>query len=121
MVVTEKCNVYSFGVIALEVLMGRHPEEILSFSSSSDQNLMLADVLDSRLLPPVNRKVIQEIILVSIIAFACLRSKPKSRPTMKRVSQEFLAQKTSFTKSLREISISELRNHEMYLYDEHDG
>ncbi|KAJ0098708.1 hypothetical protein Patl1_22170 [Pistacia atlantica] len=123
MVVTEKCDVYSFGVVALEVLMGRHPEEILSLSSSSSstQNVMLIDVLDSRLSPPVNRIVKQEIMLVSTIAFACLRSKPKSRPTMKRVSQEFLKQKTSFAKSFGEISISELRNQEMYLFDEHDA
>ncbi|KAJ0043430.1 hypothetical protein Pint_19267 [Pistacia integerrima] len=122
MVVTEKCDVYSFGVVALEVLMGRHPEEILSLSSSSStQNVMLIDVLDSRLSPPVNRIIKQEIMLVSTIAFACLRSKPKSRPTMKRVSQEFLKQKTSFAKSFGEISISELRNQEMYLFDEHDA
>ncbi|KAJ0043426.1 hypothetical protein Pint_19263 [Pistacia integerrima] len=72
MVVTEKCDVYSFGVVALEVLMGRHPEEILSLSSSSSstQNVMLIDVLDSRLSPPVNRIVKQEIMLVSTIAFA---------------------------------------------------
>ena len=29
MVVTEKCNVYSFGVVALETLIGRHPTELL--------------------------------------------------------------------------------------------
>ncbi|KAJ0043429.1 hypothetical protein Pint_19266 [Pistacia integerrima] len=106
MVVTEKCDVYSFGVVALEVLMGRHPEEILSLSSSSSstQNVMLIDVLDSRLSPPVNQIVKQEIMLVSTIAFAYLRSKPKYRPTMKRVSPEFLKQKTSFAKFFGEIS-----------------
>ncbi|KAK9019255.1 hypothetical protein V6N11_053781 [Hibiscus sabdariffa] len=29
MVVTEKCDVYSFGVLALEILMGKHPGELL--------------------------------------------------------------------------------------------
>ena len=29
MAITEKCDVYSFGVMALETLMGRHPQEIL--------------------------------------------------------------------------------------------
>ncbi|CAL5387461.1 unnamed protein product [Camellia sinensis] len=30
MVVTEKCDAYSFGVVALETIMGRHPGELLS-------------------------------------------------------------------------------------------
>ena len=95
MAVTEKCDVYSFGVVALEVLMGSHPADLLSsLSSSSDGKIMLIDVLDQRLPPPVDRKVVQDIILVSIVAFACLQSKPKSRPTMQRISQEFLTGKS---------------------------
>ncbi|KAK9195625.1 hypothetical protein WN943_003750 [Citrus x changshan-huyou] len=87
MVVTEKCDVYSFGVVALEILMGRHPGELLSsLSSSSGPKIMLINVLDQRLSPPVNQKIVQDIILVSTIAFACLSSQPKSRPTMQRIS-----------------------------------
>lgn len=81
MVVTEKCDVYSFGVVALEILMGRQPGELLSSlssSSSSDQNIMLLDVLDPRLSPPVDRMVVRDIVLVSTILFACLCSNPKS-------------------------------------------
>ncbi|KAK9019848.1 hypothetical protein V6N11_054356 [Hibiscus sabdariffa] len=29
MVVTEKCNVYSYGVLAFKILMGNHPGELL--------------------------------------------------------------------------------------------
>ncbi|GLU06637.1 hypothetical protein SLE2022_236510 [Rubroshorea leprosula] len=92
-VVTEKCDVYSFGVVALEVLMGRHPRELLTLLSKpySLQNVMLSDVLDTRLLPPRSRNVIQSIVVAVMLALACLRAKPKSRPTMKYVSQQFVA------------------------------
>ena len=87
MVVTKKCDVYSFGVVVLEVLMGRHPQELLSsLSSSTDQNIMLIDVLDQRLLLPVDHTVVQDVVLASSIALACLHSEPKARPTTKSVS-----------------------------------
>jgi hypothetical protein len=42
MKVTKKCDVYNFGVVALEILMERHPTELLtSLASSSSQNMML--------------------------------------------------------------------------------
>ncbi|KAG2675620.1 hypothetical protein I3760_12G013800 [Carya illinoinensis] len=51
MKVTEKCDVYSFGVLALEILMGKHPGDfICSLSSpSAMKNIKLKDVLDRRL------------------------------------------------------------------------
>ncbi|KAH9768655.1 MDIS1-interacting receptor like kinase 2 [Citrus sinensis] len=119
MIVTEKSDVYSFGVVALEVLMGKHPGELLSsLSSSLDKNIKLIDLLDPRLSPPVDQKIWQDIILVSTVAFSCLRSQPKSRPTMQLVSNEFIARnKTPMQKPFQEISILELRNQEMYLVD----
>ncbi|KAJ4719109.1 putative Receptor protein kinase [Melia azedarach] len=97
MVVTEKCDVYSFGVVALEVLLGTHPKDLLSSSSSSlssfDQRTRLIDVLDQRLLPPTNPKLVEDLVLIAILAFSCLEAKPKSRPTMQDLSQEFLAHK----------------------------
>ncbi|KAH9657239.1 MDIS1-interacting receptor like kinase 2 [Citrus sinensis] len=112
MVVTEKCDAYSFGVVALEVLMGRHPGELLSSlsSPSSDQKIMLIDVLDPRLSPPVDRMVMQDIVLVTTVALACLHSKPKFRPTMQRVCQEFLTCKIALVNPFEEISIWQLRN-----------
>ncbi|XP_031281003.1 MDIS1-interacting receptor like kinase 2-like [Pistacia vera] len=119
MVVTEKCDVYSFGVVALEVLMGRHPGELLSsLSSSPNQNMMLIDLLDPRLPCLADTIVVQDIALISRIAFACLSSKPKSRPTMHRVSHEFLGRKTSLAKPFHEISISEMRNQNIYAIGE---
>ncbi|MFQ6630695.1 hypothetical protein Gotur_008570, partial [Gossypium turneri] len=85
LVVTEKCDVYSFGVLALEILMGKHPGDIA---------------------------------FVAIIAFACLRTKPKARPTMKLVSQEFLHIKSPISMPLHEISLIELKNYEMFMSGE---
>ncbi|KAL5739236.1 hypothetical protein ACOSQ2_028416 [Xanthoceras sorbifolium] len=111
MVVTEKCDVYSFGVVALETLMGRHPRDLLSsLASSSNQGIMLLDILDPRLSPPVDQMIAHDIVLVSSVAFASLHRNPKSRPSMQRVSREFLAYKTPMSKPIHEISIVELRN-----------
>ncbi|XP_019163105.1 PREDICTED: MDIS1-interacting receptor like kinase 2-like [Ipomoea nil] len=57
MEVTEKCDVYSFGVLALEVIMGKHPGDLITsiFSSPTSTShgvLLLKDVLDSRLSTP---------------------------------------------------------------------
>ncbi|XP_059639804.1 MDIS1-interacting receptor like kinase 2-like [Cornus florida] len=116
MVVNEKCDVYSFGVVALETLMGRHPGEFLqSLASASTQNMMLNDVLDARLPPPSRGVVAQDVVLVATLAFACLHSEPKYRPTMSRVSQEFLIFKYSLAKPLPKVSLSQLMNQDMHL------
>ncbi|XP_065617101.1 MDIS1-interacting receptor like kinase 2-like [Quercus suber] len=116
MKVTEKSDVYSFGVVALEILMGRHPGELLT-SLSSSQSVMLIEILDKRL-PPPNRLVAHDIFLVAAISFACLRAKPKSRPTMKSVSQEFLCHKKPKMNPLHAVSVWQLRNQETYMVGE---
>ncbi|XP_050243562.1 MDIS1-interacting receptor like kinase 2-like isoform X1 [Quercus robur] len=116
MKVTEKSDVYSFGVVALEILMGRHPGELLT-SLSSSQSVMLNEILDKRL-PPPNRLVAQDVFLVAAISFACLRAKPKSRPTMKSVSQEFLCHKKPIMNPLHAVSVWQLRNQESYMFGE---
>ncbi|KAL2337509.1 hypothetical protein Fmac_011955 [Flemingia macrophylla] len=63
--VTEKCDVYSFGVVALETLMGRHPRELISsLSNSTTQNMLLNDLLDTRLPFPNFQKDVQDIMFV---------------------------------------------------------
>ena len=115
MVVTEKGDAYSFGVVALETIMGRHPEDFLSSLSlsSSNQDVFLKDVLDPRLSLPADEPIGQDIVLVATIAFACLRSNPKFRPTMERVSHEFLSHKATLKKPFHEISISQLWQQEL--------
>ncbi|XP_022740873.1 probable leucine-rich repeat receptor-like protein kinase At1g35710 isoform X2 [Durio zibethinus] len=88
MKVTEKCDIYSFGVLALEVIFGAHPGDLISVlpSSSLEMRLLVNDVLDQRLLPPAT-EVQDKVIAVMKIAFMCLAVNPHSRPTMYTVSQ----------------------------------
>ncbi|CBI15573.3 unnamed protein product, partial [Vitis vinifera] len=88
MKVTEKCDVYSFGVLALEVMRGRHPGDLISSLSDSPgkDNVVLKDVLDPRLPPPTFRDE-AEVTSVIQLATACLNGSPQSRPTMQMVSQ----------------------------------
>ncbi|KEH21567.1 probable leucine-rich repeat receptor-like protein kinase At1g35710 [Medicago truncatula] len=114
MAVNEKCDVYSFGVVALETLVGRHPGDLLSsLQSSSTQSLKLCQVLDQRLPLPNNEIVIRHIIHVAIVAFACLTIDPRSRPTMKRVSQSFVTELTPLSIPLSEISVQQLMSEEL--------
>ncbi|XP_027928611.1 MDIS1-interacting receptor like kinase 2-like [Vigna unguiculata] len=117
MVVNEKCDVYSFGVVALETLMGKHPKEILSSlqSISTDDGIKLCEILDQRL-PHPTFSVLQDIVVVAIVAFACLNPNPCSRPTMKRISQCFLCQLSPFNIPLHHISLQQLMSQELRQY-----
>ncbi|RYR72143.1 hypothetical protein Ahy_A02g006347 isoform C [Arachis hypogaea] len=105
MTVTEKCDVYSFGVVALETLMGRHPGVlILSLFNSSNKNIMIKDLLDSRIRLPLCQRDTQAIVQVLTLALACLRSDPKSRPSMQQVAYEL----SNFEQSSLSLSFSEI-------------
>jgi serine/threonine protein kinase len=85
MKVTEKCDVYSFGVLILEVINGKHPGDLINFVLST-KNLEVKDLVDERLAYP---SIGIEELVKSILSIAkeCLRADPKSRPTMHIVSQ----------------------------------
>ena len=88
MKVTEKCDVYSFGVLVLEVIKGEHPGDIVtSLTSSSTNEVDLKDLLDHRLPVPLLeiKKVLTSIL---VLAMRCVNSNPDIRPTMYDVSQE---------------------------------
>ncbi|KAM7461209.1 hypothetical protein LguiA_029330 [Lonicera macranthoides] len=111
MVVTEKCDVYSFGIVALEILMGKHPGDLLSsLTSRSTRNSTVNDVLDPRLSRPIDRLVEWDIVMVMRLAFSCISSNPTSRPIMQSVSQQFLVRRMPLPKPLHLISLLELVN-----------
>ncbi|KAJ4723521.1 putative Receptor protein kinase [Melia azedarach] len=86
MKITEKCDVYSFGVLALEVIKGNHPRDSISTSSSSKMNISLDEMLDTRLLPP-SPDFQHKLTSIIEVAFLCVHEIPERRPTMKTVSQ----------------------------------
>ncbi|KAJ9546115.1 hypothetical protein OSB04_025822 [Centaurea solstitialis] len=88
MKVTEKCDVYSFGVLTLEVIKGEHPGNIIDvLSSLSTEKMELNDFLDHRLAVP-NPKMKKIVTSILVIAIRCVNSNPEIRPTMYDVSQK---------------------------------
>ncbi|KAL9409090.1 hypothetical protein AB3S75_047470 [Citrus x aurantiifolia] len=91
MKITEKCDVYSFGVLVLEVIRGKHPRDFLSSTSSPSPSLntdiALDEVLDPRL-PVPSCSVQEKLISIMEVGFSRLKESPESRPTMKIVSQQ---------------------------------
>ncbi|KAJ4843132.1 hypothetical protein Tsubulata_043015 [Turnera subulata] len=123
MKVNEKSDVYSFGVVTLEIIMGKHPEELISslssptssslpFSSSSpplsvNRPALLMELLDQRIPPPRNR-VANGVACVTRIGLACLNINPSSRPTMRQVSLELIPRPPPLEQPLSSIRLDEL-------------
>ncbi|XP_076891542.1 MDIS1-interacting receptor like kinase 2-like [Bidens hawaiensis] len=84
MTVTEKCDVYSFGVIG-----EKHPGDLLSsLNSWNDHGTLLENILDKRIPYPTDRSTEKEIMVVCNVAVASIVTDPKCRPTMRNVSHE---------------------------------
>ncbi|WMV27020.1 hypothetical protein MTR67_020405 [Solanum verrucosum] len=83
MKVTEMCDVYSFGVLALEIIKGKHLGEYITVlaNSSTIDHVQLSDLLDERL-PYPEDEVKDVLALIIKLASSCLVEIPKSRPTM---------------------------------------
>ncbi|XP_024171125.2 MDIS1-interacting receptor like kinase 2 isoform X1 [Rosa chinensis] len=87
--VTEKCDVYSFGVLAIEVMNGKYPSGLirsLLSQAAIREGKLPEDVWDDRLEPPMG-KILEELLTVLMVAVACLHPNPQFRPTMYDVSQ----------------------------------
>ncbi|KAJ6745171.1 LEUCINE RICH REPEAT FAMILY PROTEIN EXPRESSED [Salix purpurea] len=121
MKVTEKCDVYSFGVVTMELMMGRHPGDLISTlsshasSSSSSispisQQTLLKDVLDQRISLPKNRAA-EGVVHIMKIALACLHPSPHSRPIMGNISSELATTWPPLTKPLSTITVEDILSH----------
>ncbi|MBA0691459.1 hypothetical protein Goari_009085, partial [Gossypium aridum] len=84
---TEKCDVYSFGVVALEVMMGKHRAELVSVLNSCLDQKDVQLVLDPRIRIPADEETALEVVSIVRHALSCICVEPKSRPTMRWVSQ----------------------------------
>ncbi|XP_020202603.1 MDIS1-interacting receptor like kinase 2-like isoform X2 [Cajanus cajan] len=114
MEVNEKCDVFSFGVLCLEIIMGKHPGDLISslFSSSGTlpvSNLLLKDVLDQRLPQPM-KPIVEEVIVIAKITFACLSESPRFRPSMEQVHNAFVMPQLSSVDPLPMITLGQLVN-----------
>ncbi|XP_060673852.1 MDIS1-interacting receptor like kinase 2-like [Ziziphus jujuba] len=94
MEINKKSDVYNFGVVTMEALLGKHPGDLISYLSSSSSSfaaaaseILLMDVLDPRL-PLPTMQVAAQVASIVEIALACLHPIPQSRPTMKQVSDK---------------------------------
>ncbi|XP_050208780.1 MDIS1-interacting receptor like kinase 2-like [Mercurialis annua] len=114
MVVNEKCDVYSFGVITLEIIIGKHPADLISslMSTSSmslpdDERTLFKDVIDHRL-PFPESKAREGVAYVAQLALACLSTNPQSRPSMRQVSSYLSDSWIPLSKPFSEINLEEL-------------
>ncbi|CAL5379250.1 unnamed protein product [Camellia sinensis] len=109
MEMNEKLDVYSFGVLILEVLMGKHPGDLISSLSSSPPTVygvLLKDILDMCLPSPWNH--VEEVVLLVKLALACLHTSPQCRPTMRQISVALSKQRPPLQNSLHLISLGQL-------------
>ena len=92
MKVTEKCDIYSFGVVLLELITGQKPlqpldqgGDLVTWVRRSIQTTQLTSgVFDDRL-DLSQRGVVENMVLVFKSALFCTRVSPSDRPTMQEV------------------------------------
>lgn len=91
---TQKCDVYSFGIVLLEILTGRMPNAKLELSDVGLESFVrrafreerpLSDVVDPSLLHEVYAK--KQVLAAFHIALGCTEMDPETRPRMKAVSE----------------------------------
>lgn len=87
MTVSEKCDVFSFGVLAFEVLMGKHSGDLIfHIQTCGYENINMKENLDPRVSPPTRQHVLKDLSLIWNIALSCLQANPQSRPSMQSIA-----------------------------------
>ncbi|KAJ7517993.1 hypothetical protein O6H91_21G049300 [Diphasiastrum complanatum] len=93
--VDKKADIYSFGVIILELVTGKHPTDHEQFGDHismvewlqakiKTSNVVLEEIVDGRL-KPCPRSTAMQIESVMRIGLACTSTPPVHRPSMQRV------------------------------------
>jgi hypothetical protein len=72
------CDVYSFEVVVLELVMGKHPRNLLDGSlSNGKQSMMVKDILDQRPTTPITTEENSLALLIKL-ASSYLESSPQA-------------------------------------------
>lgn len=90
--VTEKCDIYSFGVVLLELLTGKAPVQPLEQGGDLvtlvrhyiQQHSLTAGILDDRL-NLKDKSCVDQMLNVLKIAIMCTCRSPPDRPSMRQV------------------------------------
>lgn len=107
MKVTEKCDIYSFGVVLLELITGQSPiqplergGDLVNWVRRSMHNMMpVLDIFDQRL-DLSSRRTVDEMSLILKIALFCTSESPFDRPTMREVIAMMIDARESSCSSL---------------------
>ncbi|CAN8286278.1 unnamed protein product [Cochlearia groenlandica] len=95
-VVSEKCDVYSYGVLLLVLVSGRRPLQVTASPMSEFERANLISwakqlACNGKLLELVDKSihslVKEQVVLCITIALLCLQRSPGKRPTMKEIVQ----------------------------------
>ncbi|KAL0428970.1 UNVERIFIED_CONTAM: Receptor-like serine/threonine-protein kinase [Sesamum radiatum] len=91
---SEKCDVYSFGVLLLVTVSGRRPLQVMASPMSEFERANLISwarqlALNGRLLDLVDSNIQsldrEQVLLCITIALLCLQRSPNKRPAMKEI------------------------------------